>query len=352
MGQVRRGLADSPLELLLTRAHGDTLELPMPLFFDWALWHRWHPATAQALVESITRRGIPVSALNSELGLYEKDGTVDAPDGISAEAFELRILPYRNERFGLSHQDLTQASVVDLHLVASRDESGRFAYSAARLGRWEQTPDDKPLSGGGWVPAMNLPPDVPDALGLASKLEQLRRLAPQAAVMISIGPEWLESELDLVLAAKPDALLVRMHDVRADGLTLASMLCGVKSRISESGANIPIWLTPPHGPADEHFTVDDAVKLIALGASAIAIDDWLDEHLSFVDAVSPPSSYADDPMAEPRRQVESIVAEALDERLERFRGLYATLAGEAQAELLGSFDPEVASRLGIRVLQI
>lgn len=352
MGQVRRGLADSPLDLLLSRAHGDALALPMPLFFDWSLWHRWHPATAQALVESITRRGIAVSALHSELGLYDTDESGDLTDRLPPEAMALRILPYRNERYGLSDQDLTHACVVDLHLVGSRDESGRFAYSAARLGRWEQTPDDKPLSGGGWVPAMNLPPDVPDASGLQSKLEQLRRLAPQAAVMISIGPEWLENELDWVLDAQPDALLVRMHDVRADGLTLASMLRGVSARMAKNNVNVPIWLTPPHGPADEHFTVDDAVKLVALGASAIAIDDWLDDHLSSIDAVAPPSSFADDPMAEPRRKVEAIVAEALDERLERFRGLYATLAGETQSELLGSFDPDVAARLGIRVLQV
>ncbi len=155
-----------------------------------------------------------------------------------------------------------------------RDDTGRFAYSASQIERWEATPSDHPVSGGGWVPSATFPPDVISLQQLGGKFEQLRMLSPSAAVFVSIGPWRLEKELPAVVACQPDGVILRLDELQSDqsdGMELAALTRHARRLVDQAGSRqIPLWIVP--GP----ISVLDAVKLIALGASAVAIDQWCD----------------------------------------------------------------------------
>jgi len=353
LGQVRRGIAPAPTTMPLTRAEGDDILLPTPLFWDGAPWHEWHPVIAQAVLIAMQSRGVLVSAMLREVGLPIESTDEEAEPSSKGESKSAReehhdhspqMLPYRNERYGLTHSDFDVATVIDMQLSAQRDSSGRFAYSAERLGRWERSPEDEPLSGGGWVPAMTLPPDVPSLGALQSKLSQLRRLAPQAAVIISAGPEWLEQSLPDLLSAGADALLVRLGQIRMPGLALAQFTQRLIQRV-EAESRVPVWLVPPKSPEKASLSVNDSIKLLALGASAIAVDCWMESVCEEIAELQPPSSYATDPLGQAVDSVERILEDELDPSLERFEGLYSSLIHDRPADLLGTFEPDVAKLL-------
>ncbi|MBB3208228.1 hypothetical protein FHS27_004055 [Rhodopirellula rubra] len=355
IGQVRRGISPAPTETLLQRTEGVPVLLPVPLFWDAPPWHTWQPIIAQSIFLAMQSRGVLVSALESELGrtLATSDAAPTAADGSSpasdppdSELGIPRLLPYRNERYGLSDVDFDHAMVVDMHLSPLRDASGRFAYSAARLGRWEATPEDQPLSGGGWIPAMTLPPDVSELKTLSSKVEQLRVLAPHAAVVISVTPEWIDEHLNDLIAAGPDAILIRLGQIRMTGIAFAQFTQRLSHRV-ESIKKIPIWLVPPKSLAKKPLGVSDSIKTIALGVSAIAIDSWLDGVIEEFNEISHPASYVSDPMQTVTIEVEEILQRRFDPDLENFLGLFSTLVHDRPSDLLGTFDPEIAEILNL-----
>lgn len=356
LGQVRRGIAPARTEMMVARSVGDPVPLPMPLFWDSPPWQQWTPVVAACLFEAMQSRGILVSALRSELGLYgnpanEADG--NGQTGLSGQVDENdsrrspRMLPYRNERYGFSTADFDNVSVVDMQLSPPRDVSGRIAYSPEQIGRWEATTEDQPLSGGGWVPAMTLPPDVPSADHLRSKIYQLRVLCPQSAIIVSVTPEWIDESLPRLVAAAPDAILIRMGQMRMDGLSLAQFTLRMIDKM-EATDRIPVWLTPPKSMQRRSLSVSDSIKMIALGISAIAINCWLDDLIDEIDEIPPPSSFAADPYSKTMASVDEVLQRLLDPRLEHFEGLYSSLIHDHPRELLGTFDPDIARRLNLR----
>jgi len=356
IGQVRRGISPAPTEMLLHRRSGNPVLLPVPLFWDSPPWHTWTPIIAQAIFMAMQARGLLVSALESELGrtpgadeiaaTSNSDSDTEAPEPPDSELGIPRLLPYRNERYGLSDTDFDHAMVVDMHLSPLRDATGRFAYSAARLGRWEATPEDQPLSGGGWIPAMTLPPDVPHLKQLSSKVEQLRTLAPHAAVVLSVTPEWIDDHLNDLILASPDAILIRLGQIRMTGIAFAQFTQRLLSRVA-SIETIPVWLTPPMSLAKKPLSVSDSIKTIALGVSAIAIDSWLVDVIEEFDEIAAPSSFTSDPLRVATAEVEEILERRFDPSLEQFRGLLSTLVHAHPRDLLGTFDPEIASLLDL-----
>ena len=351
LGQIRRGIAPAQTEIMVSRCTGDAVMLPMPLYWDSPPWHHWSVLLAQCMCECVASRGILVSTLQSELGLTgdpasEQSGTEDEKKSENNVVPRRRMLPYRNERYGLSDADLDLADVVDIQLTPPRDASGRIAYSAEQIGRWESTSEDQPLSGGGWVPAMTLPPDVPANNQLAAKVNQIRTLCPEAAVVISATPEWIDGYLGDLIAAKPDALLIRLGQLRMPGIGLARFLLQLERRVQAIG-HLPIWLTPPRSLNAGSVSVSDSIKLIALGASSIAIDSWLDEVVEELDQIVPTSPNDTEQRAKLMITVEEVLQRLLDPQIDLFTGLYSSLVHDRPSELLGTFDPEIADSLGL-----
>ncbi len=255
---------------------GVSIELDFPLFWDDPPWYSLPLDRASALAVAVAQCGIPVSALRSDLAAADGASPLHDPLSSSGESDDApsgaalpRIVPYRPERYGVEHRDFDGATIIDVRLTMERDESGRFAYSPAQLQRWEGTAKDHPVAGGSWVPSASFPPDVLSIQHLGTKLDQLRLLAPTAAVFVSIEPWRLNKELPAVIKSNPDGVMLRLERVAANGLELAAITRHARRLINEVGAaDLPLWIVP--GP----IVPDDAAKLITLGASAVAIDAW------------------------------------------------------------------------------
>ncbi len=258
-----------------------------------------------------------------------------------------RIVPYRPERYGLSDLDFDDARIIDVRLTIRRDDSGRFAFSPDQIQRWEATPEGQPLAGGSWVPAATFPPDVASIKHLSSKLDQLRILSPSAAVFVSVGPFRLEEDLPRIVAAKPDGLMVRLDELRLDGLQLALTVrrCCELARESAS-RDLPVWVVP--GPT----TPDDAVKLILLGASGIAIDHWCEPLIHEAVNAPPASSYGYSPPASNATQIDTLIDGTLSGPLERFIGLMESLEGRPPSECLAAVDSTWADALDVPELSL
>jgi hypothetical protein len=237
------------------------------------------------LAVAVSRLGILVSALRSDLcdadavSPFHDEPVAAGKDKQNEPADRKpkpcpRIVPYRPERYGLQLRDFDDATVVDVRLTMHRDESGRFAYSASQIERWAATPKGQPVSGGSWVPAATFPPDVASMHHLGTKLDQLRVLAPHAAVFVSVGPWRLEQELTAILASRPDGIILRLDELarrNGDAMELAFLTRLARSLADHiASPEFPLWIVP--GP----ISVDDAAKLVALGASAVAVDQWCD----------------------------------------------------------------------------
>ena len=255
---------------------GVSIDLNLPLFWYDPPWYSLPLDRASALAVAVAQCGIPVSALRSDLAaadgvspLHDPLSSGDETDGAAPHTPLARILPYRPERYGLEHRDFDGATFIDVRLTTERDGFGRFAYSPAQLERWEGTSKDHPVAGGSWVASASFPPDVLSLQHLGTKLDQLRILAPTAAVFVSIEPWRLEQELPAVIANNPDGVILRLESVATAGLELAAITRQARLLANRAGAaDLPLWIVP--GP----LVPDDAAKLIALGATAVAIDPW------------------------------------------------------------------------------
>lgn len=333
-----------------------------PLFWYAPDWYRVRPELASALAWAVTRLGVPVAALRSELGspgseipLHDhpwpahpessNSGGLSPPKPPPDET-AARIVPYRPDRYGLAATDFDGAAVVDVRLALGRDPFGRFAYTPQQIQRWEATPQDDPVAGGEWLPAATFPPDVPDIDHLAGKLTQLRMLAPAASVFVSLAPVRLDEELPRVVAAQPDGIILRTDLFQLEGLALGSLARRGRKLLERHGApEMPLWLVPgPIAPAD-------VVKLIELGASAVAVDAWCDPIRDAATQIRPPSDLAYSPAGGTYAdRVAAFVAEHLRNPIETVRGLTLSVRQTATGERLGTFSGLWAKTLGVRPL--
>lgn len=338
----------------LPRRGREPLALDQPLFWHAPDWYRVSPQVADALAVAVSRQGIAVAALRSELAGGEGEPQLHAAD--EGESYDQephgrrgtlrRIVPYRPERYGLSPRDFDDAAVIDVRLAMGRDDFGRFAFSPAQIQRWESTPDEEPLAGGSWLPSATFPPDVVSLEDLESKFDQLRRLAPSAAVMVSLVPARLDAELPPILSAGPDGVILRVDDFTLDGLQLAALVRRSRQLVDRHGGEaMPLWIVPGF------VTPDDVVKLLALGASAVAVDSWcrdLRDQASRFQATSP-YAYSGSPEAL-RQRVEALVAGELAGLIERVEGLALSVPAGPLRERLGSFSAAWSKTLGVRPL--
>ena len=129
-----------------SRAKGEFYFTGSPLFWYDPNWCDMAAAQADSLAVAVAEMDTLVSALRSELAppdqcskFHSQSQDVDRnepKDSASTQDSETcdpfpRIVPYRPERYGLTVRDFDGASVIDLRLTMSRDESGTFRFFAA-----------------------------------------------------------------------------------------------------------------------------------------------------------------------------------------------------------------------------
>lgn len=345
------GTPGQTIQSRIKREGNSALKLELPLFWYDPRWCELPTSQADKLAIAVSRHDILVSALQSDLSGPESDPQFHLPQPIDVDesgeqhedaepespTYFPRIVPYRPERYGVSPTDFDNATIIDVRLMMPRDTSGRFAYSPEQIARWESKPSNEPISDS-WVPAATFPPDVDSFEHLSSKLNQLRQLAPSAAVFTSIGPFRLEEEIPKVVGAAPDGLIVRFDQVALEPLQLAALTRRARQLMNAAnGKKIPLWIVP--GP----ITPDDAVKLVALGANAIGIDSWCNPLLESADS--------DSGHYQQRVDVDELAEEALEGRIERFSGLYLSLQRVPSKERLGSFSATWARTLNVKALR-
>ncbi|GAA5508371.1 hypothetical protein [Novipirellula caenicola] len=340
----------------ISRKQGQDIPLPLPLFWYDPPWYQITMEQADNLAVAVGELDILVTAMHRDLSAPQTESIFHAgrqiePDDSGKSPTHRRyrrIVPYRSERYGLTVTDFDDADVVDLRLMMARDVSGRFAYSPAQIQRWEAAPATSPVAGGGWVPAATFPPDVASMEHLKSKIDQIRRLSESAAVFVSMGPFRMGDELPKLLAAEPDGLILRLDEIQLEGLELAAITRRARQMMNaEKCSDMPLWVVPGT------ITPDDAVKLVALGASAVAIDDWCNNLIMQTRDSQPATTAAATSGAahqyDPRWG--DFVKDHLGELTDRFLGLFESLQSVSENERLGSFSGTWANVLGVQGLR-
>ncbi|MEM9589460.1 MAG: hypothetical protein AAGA03_19415, partial [Planctomycetota bacterium] len=246
--------------------------LPSPLFWHSPRWYEMPLELADSLATEVSRLGIVVSALRSELGeadsvplMHQSSAT---SKGCESGTPLPRMVPYRSERIGLNAVDFDDAAIIDVRLALPRDPWGRFSYPPAQVQRWERPAADKPLAGGGWVSAESFPPDVQDQKHLENKVRQLRILSPGAAILLTVSPHRLSDELPSLLSAQPDGVILQLSELDLEGLQLAALVRHARGLLDKQSPGLALWLVT------DEVTADDVAKLVALGADGVAIDCW------------------------------------------------------------------------------
>lgn len=340
----------------IKRAIGTAVPIEMPLFWHEPAWCRTDPATADVIATAVASEQILVSALTTDLATDDEPVTLlqyHAEDSkySNSDLSLPRMVPYRPERYGLNVSDFDDARIIDVRLNVHRDRSGRFAYSVDQMHRWEAEPDDKRPERGNWTPAATFLPDVSSIDHIGAKLNQLRALAPAAAIFVSIAPHRMESEIPKVLAAKPDGMILNLDELPLTGMELGQLTRRARELLVNCGAaGFPLWLVPGA------ITPDDAVKLIVLGASGIAIDHWcrnLLEHAQETIESSPAARLGQERQRELEFPlVQEMVQATLAEDLERFRGLLHRMRCLPASQRLGSLDRQWAKAFQVPLVSI
>ncbi|KAA5540068.1 hypothetical protein FYK55_22425 [Roseiconus nitratireducens] len=347
----------NPVASAIKRPDGAEVPVQMPLFWYQPAWIRLQPALADRLAAAVAGQDVMVSALRRDLQTEddpielmrvvepagEDDASeTDAQTDVQRPIHLPRMTPYRIERYGLLVEDFDGAQVIDVRLSPSRDGSGRLAYSPDQMSRWERPAENEPVSGGGYVAVSSFPPDVVSLKQLAVKLDQLRMLAPTAAVLVSIGPFHLEEEISSALVSQPDGLIIRFDEARLSGLELAGQVRRVRQLMDEHQAgDLPLWVVP--GP----ISADDVVKLIALGANAVAVDSWCNALVDQVVESMSASAYDRLPVVD----IAAMTSAALWYEIDRVVGLLSTLPAGDVATRLGTFQPDWANACGASLLR-
>ncbi|OUW77932.1 MAG: hypothetical protein CBD74_11785 [Saprospirales bacterium TMED214] len=352
--------AGAPAEdrsIQVQRSDGRTVALKLPLFWYDPPWSEIEITSADAIAGAVARLGVLVSALRSDLASTDEETELHGASSGEAISIQVqapeslpRIIPYRPERYGLSDRDFDGAGVVDVRLAMRRNPTGRFAYTPTEIGRWEATQVESPLAGGGWVPAASFPPDVHGLGKLEGKLEQLRLLAGDAAVFVSMDPHRLNEELPAVLRSQPDGVIVRLNALELSGLELAHCVKQTRAIMDEQQCeHLPLWVVPGA------ISAADAAKLIALGANAVAIDSWCQELINEVrDAqqnATSTSGYSSLSAPKTQEWVDWVEGE-LFRHIERFDGLMHAMVYQPPEARLATLSVKWASKLSIPTLNV
>lgn len=355
------GAPSDDCSISLERLDEKKVSLPFPLFWYDPPWAEIEMNSADSIAAAVARLGVTVSALRrdlvvvdeeSELHLAVSDENADeGAEETDREASYLpRMLPYRPERYGVSDRDFDGAAVIDVRLAMRRDPDGRFAFTPDEITRWVATQDQTSISGGSWVPAASFPPDVDGMEKLGGKIRQLRMLAPDAVVLVSISPHRLVDELHEVLKSQPDGIILRLNELDLDPLDLARFVQKARGMMDDLAyGHLPLWIVPGE------ISADDAVKLIQLGANAVAVDSWcrelVDEIRDAQQNASAGSGYSSYSSSSVQTWIDWVEYE-LGSHVERFDGLMHSVSYQSPGQRLATLSDKWAESLSIPKLNL
>lgn len=225
----------------------------------WELLPRQRAAQVADAIDSL---GIAVAGLRCDIS-QDEEGNASLP---------LSICPYRGDRYGLELADLRAAKIVDIRLAHRSDQTGLPVYSPAQMERWDLRATKSQRSDAamfGPMHAVSWPPDVASLDALKEKVDQLKILAPQAIVGISIGVQQIKLDLPAVIATGAELVAIRAENWPAQhAAQLAACVAWVRDQLDVAPHGAPYLLVVPPDEA----TGTDYVKLLALGADLIAVD--------------------------------------------------------------------------------
>jgi hypothetical protein len=113
------------------------------------------------------------------------------------------------------------------------------------------------------------PPDVASLAALREKVDQLKILAPQAIIGVSVGVQQIKLDLPAVIASGAELVAIRTENWPAQHADqLAACVAWVRDQLDAAPQGAPYLLVVP--PDEASGT--DFVKLLALGADLIAVD--------------------------------------------------------------------------------
>ncbi|MEM0925588.1 MAG: hypothetical protein AAGJ83_06090 [Planctomycetota bacterium] len=331
----------------IKRRDGRRVDLPLPLFWYDPPWIDLPVAFASSLASAVGDLGVTTSGLMRDFAEGEEVPNFFCPNHVppeedddgSVETYLPRMTPYRAERYGLLPEDFDNTAVVDVRLAAARNASGRFAYSPEQMLRWERAVGEETISGGGLVACSSFPADIASTKQGRVKLEQLRRLAPTAVIVVSIDAYDLETSLITALLTKPDAIILRMDQPEWEGIRLASVIRTAKAFLAaHSKRRRPLWIVP--GAVSSR----DVAKLIALGADAVAIDHWCNPLIASLSGVGGPSL---GPVS--LHEIPALAAEHLWPRIDEATGLISSILGRDDPTL-GTYESDWAETSGATLL--
>lgn len=339
-----------PTARTVSRSDGVAVPLELPLFWYEPPWIQLPLDVAGRLAASVANLDVVVSALRRDVAVDDEPCELfspiqpddDQPGGAAPIHFLPRMTPYRAERYGFLSEDFDNTRIVDVRLAATRDASGRLAYSPEQMKRWEQTDDDSPIGGGGFVATGSFPTDVVSLKQARVKLDQLRQLASGAAIFVSIDCYRLEEELSAAIVAQPDGVIVRMNQPELEGIQLAALVRRARRLMDEHGSEgKPLWVVPGE------ITSRDAAKLIALGASAVAIDSWCNPLAEFLLESLPASRYDRTAFNE----IPAVASQHLWDDIDRVIGLVSAISPQATiGQRLGTYHSRWAKACGASML--
>ncbi|MEO1616774.1 MAG: hypothetical protein AAFV88_13030 [Planctomycetota bacterium] len=325
----------------IERRDGITVPVQVPLFWYEPAWVELPESLASQLACATSDLGVVTSGLYRDFSVQESAPEFflstthqDESEDDQPESYRPRMTPYRAERFGLVPQDFDESLVIDVRFAATRDRAGRYAYSPTQMSRWERVSSAEAIAGGGLVACSSFPADIASPKQARIKLDQLRRLAPKSAVMVSVDAYHLQESLAHALTAKPDGVILRADAVEFDGLSLAKLVRDARRFLDEKSRSFrPLWVVPGK------ISVRDAVKLFALGANAVAIDRWCEPMVETLRELGQRSYHS-----VPQHEVSAMAIDHLWPCIDETLGLLSSVAKRDDG-VLGSYDSRWADEL-------
>lgn len=340
----------------IARAHGNALPMPVPLFAYDLPWHTLSTDQGAEIARHLTESLVVTGLLDLDVGGQRPEGRV--------------MCPYRPDRFGVQIHDLADAMIVDLRLTTEIGSSS--AYTMDQVRRWDRRAGSLPANS--LITGMRWPADVADGAALRRKVSQLRTLAPDAAIFATISPFHLDADMPQIIDAELDGMILRFDvDPRSPsaGKVIASLTATARRHLDAGGrSDMAMWVKlPSRSPLD-------AVKLLALGATAVSIDHLVADHWPSTVEQPEEEEEPDDPEPEPSRgtfslslppaptrpappdpkesetpqpdEIATSIGQMLDEALTFVHGLGVGHYSLLDPSMLATLDKELAAMTGAK----
>ncbi|MEM6981012.1 MAG: hypothetical protein AAF539_15230 [Planctomycetota bacterium] len=290
-------------------------------------WTSWPTDLAAAVARQLDRRGIGFEALRVELGDWQPE-----------QSTTHRITPYRHDRYGLSDNDFDDTRLIQWQLSTRSELETQWWYDRDRLMRYEQA--DAPEPANLVLPSMAFAPDVADPNAIGKKLEQLKQLS-QSSVGITVDDDDFNSYQPIITQCGADVITwVRPNGIETADAFLHALMRFRKSIQTCDAKARPLWFVDTRYP---NLAIIDVIKLVSLGATAVAIDAWFNPVLAELQAISVQSPYHTPSPEQWDTSTDEIFSRTIDATLDDLIALQPVL----QLGRLGCRDAAQATAWGL-----